>query len=190
MSESFTLEDAVNGKQGAFQIKVNKPVLEIKIYYHDEEGKEPLERIQKITQGDFIDLRSAKHYEYNAGDSCMIDLGVSIVLPENYYAELMPRSSTFKKYGLIQTNSVGIIDNSYCGIDDIWKMPVYALRAGEIEKGDRICQFRIVRKMPAVTITEVDADQLGDNRGGFGSTDVLDKKEEDQDTNTVESSTE
>lgn len=90
-------------------------------------------------------------------------------LPEGYEAHVVPRSSTFKKWGIIQTNSMGIIDNSYCGDNDIWGLPVYATRDTRILRGDRVCQFRIVKKMPHLNIEEVE--HLTDNnRGGFGST--------------------
>lgn len=88
-------------------------------------------------------------------------------LPDGYEAQLVPRSSTFKKYGVIQTNGIGIIDNSYAGIDDIWGMPLYALKDGVINAYDRIAQFRIVPVMGNVTFTN---GPMGDNRGGFGST--------------------
>lgn len=90
-------------------------------------------------------------------------------LPEGYEAHVVPRSSTYKNFGIIQSNSMGIIDNSYSGNNDIWKMPVIALRDTEIHEGDRICQFRIMKKMP--TVEFVETENLGtENRGGFGST--------------------
>lgn len=92
-----------------------------------------------------------------------------MMLPEGYEAHVVPRSSTFKNWGILQTNSMGIIDNSYCGDNDIWQMPVYAVRDTHISKGDKICQFRIVPKMPTVNFAE--SDHLSDkDRGGFGST--------------------
>lgn len=137
----------------------------ILVRYHSNE----IDKIQPISNGDWIDLRAAKRYELKKGDFALIDLGVSIKLPDGYEAHLCPRSSTFKKWGIIQTNSMGIIDNSYSGDDDIWMMPVYAMRDTVIEVNDRICQFRIVKNQPKVEILEVE--RLSDvSRGGFGST--------------------
>jgi dUTP pyrophosphatase len=140
-------------------------MLEIKIKYHDKN----LEKIEKIPVGDWIDLRSAVTVDMNAGDFLIIPLGVSMKLPEGYEAHVVPRSSTFKKWGVLQTNSMGVIDESYCGDRDIWGFPALAMRNTTIFKGDRICQFRIVKKMEEVKFTEVD--QMEDpDRGGFGST--------------------
>jgi dUTP pyrophosphatase len=90
-------------------------------------------------------------------------------LPEGYEAHVVPRSSTFKTYGVIQTNSCGVIDGSYCGDEDIWKMPVYATRDTVIEKNDRICQFRIMKNQPKILFEETKK-LNNQNRGGFGST--------------------
>lgn len=138
----------------------------IDIKYHSDE----IERLRYIDEkSDWIDLRSAKKYELKAGDFALIDLGVSMRIPDGYEAHVAPRSSTFKTWGLIQTNSVGIIDNSYSGTNDIWMMPVYATRDTTIEINDRVCQFRIMKKQPVITFNETD--QLDDkHRGGFGST--------------------
>ena len=128
--------------------------------------KEPYE-LQR--HGAWIDLRAVEDYEYKAGDTLMIDLGVNIKLPEGNEGLLVVRSSTFKKYGIIQTNSIGIIEDNYCGNDDIWMLPVYALRDGKIKKGDRVCQFRVHKVMDDVNFTIVD-DMGVPNRGGLGST--------------------
>lgn len=137
----------------------------IKIKYHDDE----IPRLKKLIQGDLIDLCAAETVELKAGDFKLISLGVSMKLPYGWKANVYPRSSTFKNWGVLQTNSVGQIDNSYSGTNDIWKYPVYATRDTMINKGDRICQFEIVPVMPDVFIKEVDV--LDDvNRGGFGST--------------------
>jgi dUTP pyrophosphatase len=142
-------------------------MLEIKIKYHDKN----LEKIEKIPVGDWIDLRSAVTVNMNAGDFLIIPLGVSMKLPEGYEAHVLPRSSTFKKWGILMTNSMGVIDESYCGDRDIWGFPALAMRNTTIFEGDRICQFRIVKKMPEVKFTEVD--QMTDpDRGGIGSTGV------------------
>ena len=92
-------------------------------------------------------------------------------LPEGYEAHIVPRSSTFKNYGLLQTNSVGIIDGSYCSHDDVWKMPVFATRDTVVHVNDRICQFRIVKNQPKISFEEVDWLE-GPTRGGFGSTGI------------------
>ena len=120
-------------------------------------------------KSDWIDMRSAKDIELKAGDFKLIPLGVAMQLPTGYEAHVVPRSSTFKTWGIIQTNSMGVIDNSYCGDTDEWKMPVYATRDTIIHKNDRICQFRIVEKMQNIEFEEVEI--LGnENRGGIGST--------------------
>lgn len=137
----------------------------IKIKYHDKE----IPKIEKINIGDFIDLRCAEDIEMEQGDYRLLSLGVSMQLPKGYYAEVVPRSSTFKNFGIILANSVGIIDESYCGDNDIWRFPAIALRKTTIHKGDRICQFRIVKKMPDIELVEVET--LGNaDRGGVGST--------------------
>ena len=90
-------------------------------------------------------------------------------LPEGYEANIVPRSSTFKRYGILQTNSMGVIDSSYCGENDVWMMPVYVTRDADIYAGDRICQFRVVQNQPQINFEEVE--RLGnEDRGGFGST--------------------
>ena len=127
--------------------------------------------VEKIAKGDWIDLRSAEDIEMKAGSFHLIRLGVGMILPEGYEAHVAPRSSTFKNFGIIQTNSPGIIDNSYSGDTDEWRMPAYALRDTVIHKNDRICQFRIVEKQPTVEFETVQ--HLNDaSRGGFGSTGV------------------
>ena len=139
----------------------------IKIKYHDPD----VLRIDKIKKGDWIDLRSAEDITLKAGESHLISLGVSIQVPEGYESILAPRSSTFKNFGIIQTNSIGVIDESYCGDDDIWMFPAYAIRDTKINKNDRICQFRIIKHQPEVEIETVEI--LGnENRHGFGSTGI------------------
>ena len=129
----------------------------------------PVTKIEKISKGDWTDLRAGKEITLKKGEFALIPLGVAIKLPEGYEALLVPRSSTFKHYGIMQTNSVGVIDESYCGDDDEWMMPVLATRDVTIPFDDRICQFRIIKHQPETEFVE--ADHLGDkNRGGFGST--------------------
>ena len=129
-----------------------------------------IERLTYIDgKSDWIDLRASEEVTLKAGEFCLIPLGVAMELPEGYEAHVVPRSSTFKNYGIIQTNSCGIIDGTYCGDDDMWRMPVYAVRDTVIHVNDRICQFRIFENQPKITFDEVES--LGNkNRGGFGST--------------------
>lgn len=139
----------------------------IKIKYHDNE-------LNKLTfiegnKSDWIDLRAAEDVTLNKGDFKLISLGVSMELPAGYEAHIVPRSSTFKNFGIIQTNHQAVIDESYKGDNDIWKYPVYALRDTVIHKNDRICQFRIMKKQPVIKFIEVDSLD-NDDRGGFGST--------------------
>ena len=129
-----------------------------------------IERLTYIDgKSDWIDLRASEEVTLKAGEFCLIPLGVAMELPEGYEAHVVPRSSTFKNYGIIQTNSCGIIDGTYCGDDDMWRMPVYAVRDTVIHVNDRICQSRIFENQPKITFDEVES--LGNkNRGGFGST--------------------
>lgn len=137
--------------------------MEIKVRYHAD-----IEPIKLIEKGDWIDLRAAEDSTMRSGDFKLISLGVSMKLPDGYEAHIVPRSSTFKNWGVIQTNHIGVIDNSYCGDNDIWMFPAFAIRDTVIKKNDRICQFRIQRKMEDVTLTTVDKLD-GEDRGGFGS---------------------
>ena len=139
--------------------------LPLRIKYFDKN----IEKLKKTEKGDWIDLRSAIDISLKKGDFALIPLGVGMVLPDGYEAHIVPRSSTFKNWKIIQTNSVGIIANSYSGENDQWMMPVYAVEDTKIKKNDRICQFRILEKMPVLEIQEVE--HLNDvSRGGFGST--------------------
>ena len=138
--------------------------MKIKVKYHTDIL--PLEMNEK---GDWVDLRAAQDMKLWEGCSYRIPLGISVELPEGYEAHIAPRSSTFKNWGIIQTNSVGVIDNSYCGDNDICMMPVYATRFAEIKKNDRICQFRIVEKQPHLEFETVDHLD-NEDRGGFGIT--------------------
>ena len=143
--------------------------MEIKIKYHDGMEKWPIEKFDK---GDWIDLRAAEDVTLVKFQSAMISLGVSMELPEGYHAQLAPRSSTFKNFGIIMSNSIGIIDNSYCGDNDIWRFPAICMKNGVIHKGDRIAQFRLVKNsMEDISFTAVET--LGNaDRGSFGSTGV------------------
>ena len=139
---------------------------QIKIRYFSDE----IEHLRYIDgKSDWIDLRCAARTELKAGDFALIPLGVAMELPEGYEAHVVPRSSTFKTWGILQANSMGVIDHSYCGDNDQWRMPVYATRDTVIELGDRICQFRIVENQPKLEFLECEH-LSGPDRGGFGST--------------------
>lgn len=138
--------------------------MEIQIKYFTD-----IEKIKQIPNGDWVDLRSAKDVTLKKGEFTIIPLGVGMKLPFGYEAHIVPRSSTYKNYGIIQTNHMGVIDNSYSGDNDQWGMPVIAMRDTIIHKNDRICQFRITQKQPDFEFTEV-ACLDTKSRGGFGST--------------------
>lgn len=131
--------------------------------------KNGMEKIEQIANGDWIDLRIAEDVTLECGEFKLIPLGVAMMLPKGYEALMIPRSSTFKKYGIIQANSVGLIDESYCGNNDEWYFPAFATRKISISKNTRICQFRIIEHQHPIYIVEVS--KLSEiNRGGFGST--------------------
>ncbi|MCC8081834.1 MAG: dUTP diphosphatase [Lachnospiraceae bacterium] len=138
----------------------------IKIKYFSDR----IDRLKYIDgKSDWIDLRASETIVLKAGESALIPLGVAMELPEGYEAHIVPRSSTFKNYGILQTNSCGVIDGSYCGDEDMWRMPVYATRDTVIRENDRICQFRIMENQPEIVFDEVSF-LSNDSRGGFGST--------------------
>ena len=138
----------------------------IKIKYHTD-----IEHIKPVPGGDWLDLRSAEDVTMKKGDFKLISLGVSMQLPDGYEAHVLPRSSTFKNFGILMANSAGVIDCSYNGDSDVWRFPALAVRDTVIHKGDRICQFRIVKNQPEIQFVEVE--QLGnDDRGGFGSSGI------------------
>lgn len=165
ITHEYTMQDVLASK--IFLNRLNDmggiPRL-IKIKYHA-----PIQKIETSKKGDWIDLRAAKTVALKKGESCIIPLGISVQLPDGYEAHIVPRSSTFKKWHIIQTNGVGIIDNSYSGDNDIWGMPVLATEDTVINFDDRICQFRITKRQPDIFFQEVE--HLGNtDRGGFGST--------------------
>lgn len=142
--------------------------------------------LTKISKGDLIDLYAYEDVFIPYMGQTLISLGFSLKLPKGYMAKLYPRSSTFKTWGLIQTNHVGIIDNSYCGNNDIYMYPVQCTMAKQTEKvminghkvtisgtwvkkGDRICQMEICEVPPTIEFNKVD-DLQTEDRGGFGST--------------------
>ena len=142
--------------------------MKLQIKYHNEE----VEKIKKIDKGDWIDLRAAEDVEMRSGEFRLISLGVSMKLPEGYEAHIVPRSSTYKHWGIIQANHMGVVDNSYSGDNDIWKFAALAIRDTIIYKNERICQFRIMKKQPKFEFEEVD--YLDDpDRGGFGSSGLI-----------------
>ena len=141
--------------------------MDIRIKYFTDK----IDKIAPISKGDWIDLRRAETIELKAGQWALIPLGVAMELPAGYEAHVAPRSSTFKNFGIIQTNSIGIIDNSYSGDNDQWFFPRLAIRDTVININDRICQFRIMEIQPRVNFITVDT--LGnEDRGGHGSTGV------------------
>ena len=137
----------------------------IKIKYFDNE----IYKVEKISKGDLIDLRSAETIELKKGQFHLIPLGVGMKLPDGYKANLYPRSSTYKNFGIIMANSVGQVDSSYCGDSDQWMFAAIALKDTIIHKNDRICQFEIQKIQPEIVFEEVEClDEV--SRGGIGST--------------------
>ncbi len=129
-----------------------------------------IDRLRYIDgKSDWIDLRAAETVEMKAGEFRLIPLGVAMKLPDGYEAHVVPRSSTFKNYGILQTNSCGIIDQSYCGSNDQWMYPAYATRDTVIQINERICQFRIFAHQPRLEFISCNYLEETD-RGGFGST--------------------
>ncbi len=141
---------------------------QIRIKYFSDE----IEHLTYIdNKSDWIDLRAAEDVVMKAGEFKLIPLGVAMELPKGYEAHIVPRSSTYKNFGLIQTNHTGIVDESYSGDNDQWFFPAYALRDTEIHVNDRICQFRIMEHQPKISFVETD--HLGnEDRGGIGSTGI------------------
>jgi dUTP pyrophosphatase len=130
-----------------------------------------IDKIERFNVGDWIDLRAAEDVYLERWQHKMIPLGVAMELPEGYEALIAPRSSTFKRYGILLSNSIGIIDEAYKGDNDEWHFPAYAVRDTFIKKNDRICQFRIIQHQPMINLVEVES--LGNaDRGGLGSTGV------------------
>lgn len=139
----------------------------IQIKYFDKE----IDKVEKISKGDLIDLRAAETVEMKKGDFKLIKLGVGMKFPEGYKANVYPRSSTYKNFGIILANSVGQIDQSYCGEEDEWRFPAIALRDTVIHKNDRICQFEIQKIQPEIEFEEVEHLD-SESRSGLGSTGI------------------
>ena len=126
-------------------------------------------KIERFNCGDWIDLRAAEEVRIEKGQFKMIPLGVCMELPNGYEALIAPRSSTFKNLGIVMANSIGVVDESYCGDNDEWHFPAFATRDTVVHKNERICQFRIIQHQPLIHLIEVD--HLGNaDRGGIGST--------------------
>ena len=142
--------------------------MEIKIKYFSDK----IERLRYIDgKSDWIDLRAAEEISLQAGEFRLIPLGIAMQLPAGYEAHIVPRSSTFQNYGILQTNGMGIIDETFCGDNDQWFMPAYAVRNTVIHAGDRVCQFRIMAHQPPLSFAA--CEHLGNaDRGGHGSTGV------------------
>ena len=149
-------------------IEMENKKMNIEIKYFTDD-MEPLTYIDG--KSDWIDLRAAQDMTIAAGTYVAIPLGIGMKLPIGYEAHVVPRSSTFKNFGLLQTNSMGVIDETYCGDNDQWHFPAYATRDTVIHKNDRICQFRIMEHQPTIEFTPVE--HLADeSRGGFGSSGI------------------
>ena len=180
-ADSYTIQ-AVNEVEGDYYLDGNmdgyifseesielvEPKAEvIKVMYHTNR----IDRLGAIDKGDWIDMRCAEEVDMKKGEFRLIPLGVSMKLPEGYEAHVVPRSSTYMKFGIIQANHFGVIDNSYSGDTDEWKFPAIAVRDTVIHANDRICQFRIEKIQPRIVFEEVEH-LSADSRGGFGSTGV------------------
>ena len=138
----------------------------VKIKYFTDQ----IDKLEYIDgKSDWIDLRASENVTLKSGEFALIPLGVAMELPTGYEAHIVPRSSTYKNFGVIQANHCGIVDGSYCGDNDMWRMPVIAMRDTEIHVNDRICQFRIMKNQPQINFDEVEH-LTGKDRGGFGST--------------------
>ena len=139
---------------------------QIKIKYFTDK----IEKLAYIDgKSDWIDLRASEEVTLKQGEFALVPLGVAMELPKGYEAHIVPRSSTYKNFGVIQANHCGVVDGSYCGDTDMWRMPVIAMRDTQIHVNDRICQFRIMKNQPEILFEEVEHLE-GKDRGGFGTT--------------------
>ena len=139
---------------------------EIKIKYFTDK----IDKLAYIDgKSDWIDLRASEEVTLKQGEFALVPLGVAMELPKGYEAHIVPRSSTYKNFGVIQANHCGVVDGSYCGDNDMWRMPVIAMRDTQIHVNDRICQFRIMKNQPEILFEEVEHLE-GKDRGGFGTT--------------------
>ena len=139
---------------------------QIKIKYFTDK----IEKLAYIDgKSDWIDLRASEEVTLKQGEFALVPLGVAMELPKGCEAHIVPRSSTYKNFGVIQANHCGVVDGSYCGDNDMWRMPVIAMRDTQIHVNDRICQFRIMKNQPEILFEEVEHLE-GKDRGGFGTT--------------------
>jgi len=163
--EEQSIEKVMENFDGSAPAKV-PAALDIKVKYH-----EPITKLKNIggEKSDWIDLRCAEDVYLRDGEFALLSLGVSIELPEGYEAIVAPRSSTFKNFGILMANSIGIIDETYCGDDDVWRFPAFAIRDTHIPFDSRIAQFRIIRHQPETSFITV-SQMSNNNRGGIGST--------------------
>lgn len=162
-ADNLSLNNFINKASEEDRRESNMEKIQIK--YFDNE----IDKVEKISKGDLIDLRSAETVELKKGEFHLIPLGVGMKLPDGYEANIVPRSSTYKNFKVLQTNSFAVIDNSYSGDNDQWLYPVIAMEDTIIHKNDRVCQFRINKIQPEIEFEEVK--YLDDvSRGGFGST--------------------
>lgn len=139
---------------------------QIKIKYFTDK----IEKLAYIDgKSDWIDLRASEEVTLKQGEFALVPLGVAMEFPKGYEAHIVPRSSTYKNFGVIQANHCGVVDGSYCGDNDMWRMPVIAMRDTQIHVNDRICQFRIMKNQPEILFEEVEHLE-GKDRGGFGTT--------------------
>lgn len=140
--------------------------IEAYIKYHDSELL-PVEAQHKT---EWFDARCAEDVTMNKGEYRLLSLGVTIKIPDGWEIIIAPRSSTYKQFGVILANSIGVIDNAYGNDEaDILRFPAIAMRDTHIRKNDRICQFRFQRVQPKVSLLEVNHIR-GVARGGVGST--------------------
>lgn len=162
-ADNLSLNNFINKASEEDRRESNMEKIQIK--YFDNE----IDKVEKISKGDWIDLRSAETVHLKKGEFRLIPLGVGMKLPKGYEANIVPRSSTYKNFKILQTNCFAVIDNSYSGDSDEWKLPVIAMEDTVINKNDRICQFRINKIQPEIEFEEVEhLDEV--SRGSFGST--------------------
>ena len=124
-------------------------------------------QLEQVDWGSWIDLYVYEDTTLKCGEQKYINLGLAMELPQGYEAIMSPRSYTFKNWGIIQTNSIGVIDSTYCGDNDIWMFPAYAFKDVTIPKDTRICQFKIQKEQPQIIFNSVESLQ-NEDRGGLG----------------------
>lgn len=145
--------------------KEEHEVIKVKYFNND------IDKIEVNPKGNWVDLRAAGDFNLKKGEVAKIPLGIGMILPKGYEAITAPRSSSFKNFKTLQTNSIGVIDEPYCGDNDQWFLQVIAMEDTEIHFNDRVCQFRIVKHQPKLTFVTVHK-LKNEDRGGHGSTGV------------------